>query len=222
MKKKSIPIDAITELSYEDMNGSICKKIDIKNIIFDNKIQGIQFYRVSKKQYEADLIANNYDPKDCLTISKIPLPVRATKGSAGYDFISPVDIKFSIKNPLHKKGKGIYYLDRSSVIAIIPTGIRCKMPEGFVLTEVPRSGIGFKYGVSFLNTIGIIDSDYFNAKNEGHIMLALRFEGGMNKEKEFVIKKGERICQGIFIRHYITESDNITTIRSGGIGSTGK
>ena len=61
-----------------------------------------------------------------------------------------------------------------------------------------------------LNTVGIIDSDYYNNKdNEGHIMLGIRFNGGLNKESKFIAKK-ERICQGIIMPFYITDNDNVS------------
>ncbi len=51
----------------------------------------------------------------------------------------------------------------------IPTGIRVKINDGWVLKLYPRSGLGFKFRVQMNNTVGIIDSDYYNSDNEGHI-----------------------------------------------------
>ena len=82
----------------------------------------------------------------------LKLPRRATSGSAGYDFYAPTHI---ILQP-HETIK-------------IPTGIRCKIDDEWVLKCYPRSGLGFKYRLQLNNTVGIIDSDYFYSDNEGHI-----------------------------------------------------
>ena len=84
----------------------------------------------------------------------IKLPVRATSGSAGYDFFAPFD----------------FILAPSQTIKI-PTGIRCEIDEGWVLKIYPRSGLGFKFRLQLNNTVGIIDSDYFYSDNEGHIFI---------------------------------------------------
>ncbi len=77
----------------------------------------------------------------------IKLPQRATKGSAGYDFYTPVNV---VLNP----GESVK----------IPTGIRVEMEEDWVLKLYPRSGLGFKFRLQLNNTVGIIDSDYFLSK----------------------------------------------------------
>ena len=87
---------------------------------------------------------------------KVKLPQRATKGSAGYDFFAVTDIEL-------KPGESLK----------IPTGIRAKIDEGWVLKIYPRSGLGFKYRLQLDNTVGIIDSDYYNSSNEGHIMIKM-------------------------------------------------
>ena len=95
---------------------------------------------------------------------RIKLPRRATAGSAGYDFFAPVDI---ILNP----GETIK----------IPTGIRVWMEPEWVLKCYPRSGLGFKFRLQLNNTVGIIDSDYYNSDNEGHIFAKLTNDS--NEEK---------------------------------------
>ena len=82
------------------------------------------------------------------------LPKRATTGSAGYDFKSPVAFTLKPKDTIK-----------------MPTGIRCKMDEDIVLMIYPRSSLGFKYRLILDNTVGIIDSDYYNSDNEGHIFI---------------------------------------------------
>ena len=131
----------------------------------------------------------------------IKLPERGTSGSAGYDFVVPFDI----------------VLQPGEVVKI-PTGIRCFIENGWVLQVVPRSSVGFKYHIMLANTIGVIDSDYYNAKNEGHIWVKLVNHG----EKTFDIKAGDKICQGMFVPFGITYNDEVETERVGGIGSTGE
>jgi dUTP pyrophosphatase len=123
------------------------------------------------------------------------LPERATAGSAGYDFFAPEDI---------------------TLPGTVKTGVRVKVIPGYVLCIFPRSGLGFKYGVRLANTVGVIDSDYYNADNEGHIMIKLECDTPLT------IKAGERFAQGIFLPFGITEDDNAAGERSGGFGSTGK
>jgi dUTP pyrophosphatase len=133
----------------------------------------------------------------------IKLPKRATNGSAGYDFYSPID--FSLL-----PGESIK----------INTGIRCKISDWWVLMCFPRSGLGFKFRVQLDNTVAIIDSDYYNSDNEGHIMLKLTND--CKSDKTMSIKAGEGIAQGVFLQFGITEDDNTTTVRNGGLGSTTK
>ena len=135
------------------------------------------------------------------TYEQIKLPRRATSGSAGYDFFSP--IAFSLKPNEEIK---------------IATGIRCKIDEGWVLKIYPRSSLGFKYRLTLNNTVGIIDSDYFFAENEGHIFIKMTNCGN----SEITVEQGKAIAQGIFLEYGITLSDDQTAVRTGGIGSTDK
>lgn len=132
----------------------------------------------------------------------IKLPQRATSGSAGYDIFAPIDFTVEKNHTIN-----------------IPTGIRCRINSGWVLTAYPRSGHGFKYGIKLANTVGIIDSDYYNAKNEGHIFVKLVNESVLNKS-EFSVAAGSAFCQGIFIPYGITENDEAKGERTGGFGST--
>lgn len=131
----------------------------------------------------------------------LTLPERATTGSAGYDFESP--ISFTLK-----PGESIK----------IPTGIRAIIEDGWFLMCVPRSGLGFKYQIRFANTLPIVDSDYYGSSNEGHIFL--KFVNGGNRN--IVISSGDAVAQGIFLPYGITYSDDATGVRDGGFGSTGK
>lgn len=131
----------------------------------------------------------------------IDIPKRATKGSAGYDFFSPIGFTLS-------PGESIK----------IPTGIRCEMNEGWVMMGFPRSGLGFKYRMRLSNTVCILDEDYFYSDNEGHIFIKVVNEG----DKTMTVKAGDGFAQGIFIQYGITEDDNATNKRNGGFGSTTK
>lgn len=169
-----------------------------------------QFKKVSFEQFLNDWIdtfsifdfnsQENIENLKCVW-ENINLPKRSTSGSAGYDFISPIDFEL---NP----GEEI----------TIPTGIRCKMDSDWVLTIHLRSSIGFKYKVSLANTTGIIDSDYYNSNNKGHIMVKLVNRGN----KVYPTSAGERIVQGIFFPYGITVDDKASGERNGGFGSTGR
>ena len=134
---------------------------------------------------------------------EIKLPKRATSGSAGYDFYTPAG--FSLK-----PGEGIK----------IPTGIRARMEEGWVLKIYPRSGLGFKFRLQLNNTVGIIDSDYYNSDNEGHIQIKMTNDSKEGKTVE--LAAGTGIAQGIFLEYGITEDDEADGVRNGGFGSTTK
>lgn len=147
-----------------------------------------KFKKVSAAQFGRDGYEN------------IILPKRATVGSAGYDFFAPYD-----------------FVLNSGEEIIIDTGIRAEIAEGWVLMIFPRSGSGFKFGVRLANTVGIIDSDYFYADNEGHIKIKL-----VGATKPFSVKCGDAFAQGLFLPYGITEDDNADGVRRGGFGSTSK
>lgn len=137
----------------------------------------------------------------------IKLPSRSTEGSAGYDFFSPAAYHV--------------YSDDSSFKRfneVVCTGIRVRIEPGFVLLLAPRSGLGFKYGLRLANTIGVIDSDYYNADNEGHIKAKLC------ASDDVFINAGDRFMQGILVPFGIAtnDSDSDLGVRTGGFGSTGK
>lgn len=132
----------------------------------------------------------------------IQLPKRGTKKSAGYDICTPVDI----------------IIPPDGISDAIQTDLKAYMLEDEVLEIVPRSSIGFKKGLMLINTVGIIDSDYYsNPDNDGNI--GFKFKNLTDKTVE--IKAGERILQGIFKKYLITDYDNCDIERMGGIGSTG-
>lgn len=162
-----------------------------------------KFYKVSQKQFTEDYKKCGIRKYNNLVdaYNNVSLPVRATWGSAGYDFVTP-----------------IRFVLRPGETITIPTGIRCYIDDGWFLGCFPRSGHGFKYKIRLDNTVGIIDSDYYDSDNEGHIMLKITNEG----DKTFAIDAGDRIMQGIFIPFGVTMDDDVKINRNGGFGSTGE
>ena len=103
-------------------------------------------------------------------------------------------------------------------ICLLPTGVRARMDEGWVLLMFPRSGLGFKYRLQLNNTVGVIDSDYYEAKNEGHIMLKLTNDS--RDGRTLRIGAGDAVAQGVFVPYGITKDDGADAQREGGFGST--
>lgn len=165
-----------------------------------------QFFKVSEENFVEAFREEfpQYTDADIRDLyASIKLPKRATKGSAGYDFYAPF----------------AFSLPPGSTIKI-PTGIRVKMDEDWVLQLFPRSGLGFKYRLQMNNTVGIIDSDYYNSDNEGHIFAKITNDS--NEGKTLEIGAGMGFIQGIFLQYGITVDDDADGIRNGGFGSTTK
>lgn len=97
-----------------------------------------KFEIISDVQWEKDIEEEYMTQCGCENAVK---PRRGTKHSAGYDFISPVEIVI----PAHKMAK-------------IPTGVKAAMNEDEILSIYPRSSIGFKTGIRLANTVGIVDA----------------------------------------------------------------
>ena len=185
-----------------------CKgRVDIVSPEGDNIVLNSQLCRfvltalVQSGDTLLDTLELHCENPDDAALFIIELPQRATKGSAGYDFYSPLS----------------FVLEPGETIKI-PTGIRCGMDNDWVLMLFPRSGLGFKYRIRLENTVGIIDSDYFYSDNEGHIMVKITNEG----VKTMKVAKGDGFCQGIFLPYGITEDDKTEGTRNGGFGSTDK
>ena len=166
-----------------------------------------KFEKVSYTQFKEDMI-NTYGDLPEGEIQRIydniKIPKRATKGSAGYDFFSPLNYEMGV-----------------NVSTKIPTGIRVRIDEGWVLQMYPRSSFGFKYRMQIDNTCGIIDSDYYNANNEGHIFFKISCDS-YKAATSMNINEGDAFVQGIFVPFGITKNDDTDGIRYGGIGSTSK
>ncbi len=155
-----------------------------------------RFEHISPAQYRAD--SEGFSA--VMPLADIPLPRRATTGSAGYDIICPVE------TVIPPGGQ-----------CTLPTGLRVFMEPGWVFLCCPRSSMGRKYGLRLANTVGVVDSDYVLAENEGHILLAV-VNGG---SAPLALHPGDRIVQGLFLPFGIAEEEEVTGQRHGGYGSTG-
>lgn len=168
----------------------------MKKIAKFEKVSPAQFAEAWRDQFGTDDGAE-------AALNSISVPQRATRGSAGYDFFLPYDVEL-----------------KPNETAKIPTGIRVKIAEGWVLMIYPRSGLGFKYRMQLNNTVGVIDSDYYNSDNEGHIFI--KITNDTNEDKTISLKAGDGFAQGIFMGFGITEDDETDGVRNGGFGSTSK
>ena len=151
-----------------------------------------RFEKVSFEQFKLDtkeFLENKTEAEVRELYDSIKLPKRATKASAGYDFFTYLDLEI-------KAGETYK----------IPTGIRCKIEEDYVLFIAPRSSLGFKYRLQLDNTIGVIDSDYYHAKNEGHIFIKVTNDS--KEDKTLKVLKNEGFAQGIFLPYGITVDDD--------------
>lgn len=174
----------------------------------------------------------------------INLPVRVTAHAAGYDFEAAEDIiipsYFTLcsiingyidisNNPFTTLSSGPTpkELDEMATLTkklstrptLIPTGIKCQLADNEYLELAARSSMPLKYWFVLANGEGIIDADYYNnPDNEGHIM----FQYINFSPSDIIIRKGERIGQGIIRKYYTTEDDIPGGERTGGFGSSGK
>lgn len=185
------------------------------------------FSKVSFTQFAKDMAATfpYFEDKEKSAELKsmydgIILPTRSTEYSAGYDFYAPFAFTLKPGNTIK-----------------IPTGIRVDINQAWFLLACPKSGLGCKYHVKFANTIGIVDSDYAFADNEGHIFLELEipplipcvpntcFKQDLKTSlQDMTIDVGNKFAQGIFLPYGVVENDDKTvkSKRTGGFGSTGK
>jgi len=130
----------------------------------------------------------------------LPLPARATEGSAGYDVASAEDLVLA---PMERR--------------LVKTGFSFAIPAGFEMQVRPRSGLALKHGVSLPNTPATIDSDY-----RGELMIAMINLGA----ESFSISRGMRIAQLIIARVEAPAMVEVEELPSsvrgtGGFGSTG-
>lgn len=158
-----------------------------------------KFEKISLEQWHKDFGDNDQHTFDEV-LEDIPMPKRATVGSAGYDIATPYAIDLEPNEEI-----------------LVPTGLKCKIDNGWALFALPKSGLGFKYYVRLANTIGLIDEDYYNNDgNEGHMWVKLRNEG----TRPLHIDKHKGMCQMVFLPYGITYDDESEGVREGGFGST--
>lgn len=134
----------------------------------------------------------------------IQLPIRRTAWSAGYDIGAAESVD----------------IDPGACV-FVPTGLKAYMQPEEVLQLYIRSGVAGKHQLILMNSVGIIDADYYNnEENEGHIILALMNYG----ENTVHVEKGTRIVQGVFMNYLVADGDRAGAgqARQGGFGSTGE
>jgi dUTP pyrophosphatase len=156
------------------------------------------FEIISKKQFDID-----FEDFPEVVYEELQKPIRKTKKSAGHDFIAPFNIFLA-------PGQDI----------VIPTGVKFYCQDDEELDIIPRSGLGFKFYCRLANTVGLIDSDYYNSEaQEGHIMIKIRNEGN----KTMTVEKGQGFAQGVIRNYLICDGDDFESeglIRTDGFGHT--
>lgn len=172
-------------------------------------------------------IVSKYQDED------LTLPVRATQNAAGYDFCAAKDFvlpsiwKRNFLKVLHALRKQKEYTKEDLVAAnkvlkpyLVPTGIKAYMQPDEFLMLANRSSNPLKHGLILPNGVGIVDADYYgNDNNEGEIFFQLVNFGLTDK----VIKKGERLGQGIFLPYLLADDEAAPLAkRTGGFGSSGR
>jgi len=130
----------------------------------------------------------------------LPLPTYATAGSVGFDLLCREDTEIAPRT-----------------IELIPSNVIVRIPEGYMLMLTLRSSTPLRKGLLIPNGLGIIDQDYCGEGDELKVQV-LNF-----REEAVLVKRGERIAQGIFVpiqRVTWTEVEGMGKGR-GGFGSTG-
>ena len=134
--------------------------------------------------------------------SNNPLPIYKTKGSSGMDIMAFLESPLTLQ-PLER--------------ALVPTGLYIELQEGYEVQLRPRSGMAIKHGISLVNAVGTIDSDY-----RGEIKIP-----AINLSNEaYTINSGDRIAQMIVAEYERAEWIQVDVLDetergSGGFGSTG-
>ncbi|HEM3491859.1 TPA: dUTP diphosphatase [Streptococcus suis] len=129
------------------------------------------------------------------------LPKRETAHAAGYDLKAAETVSLE-----------------PGEIKLVPTGIKAYMQANEVLYLYDRSSNPRKKGLVLINSVGVIDGDYYgNPANEGHIFAQMR----NITEETVVVEAGERIVQAVFSPFLLADGDQADGVRTGGFGSTG-
>lgn len=163
----------------------------------------------------------------------LPLPVRKTSQSAGYDFVVAEDIVIPPYSEMVDRIKVFHpsvltaSLEEAAAaikaagakVTLVSTGMKCKLEDGTYLELSVRSSCPLKHWLILGNSVGIIDADYYNnPDNEGEIFFQI-----INLAPfPIQLKRGDAIGQGIIKSYLITEDDDATGERIGGFGSTDK
>ena len=128
-------------------------------------------------------------------------PQRGSQHAAGYDFFAQEDTTIE-----------------AGAIALIPVGVKAYMQGDEVLYLYDRSSNPKKKGIVLINSVGVIDSDYYgNPSNDGLIFAQFK----NITDAPVVLKRGDAIMQGVFMKYLVADSGNTDAERVGGIGSTG-
>lgn len=133
----------------------------------------------------------------------LPLPAYETEHAAG------MDLRAAVTDPITiAPGKR----------ALVPTGLRIALPEGYEAQVRPRSGLAIRHGITLPNAPGTIDADY-----RGEIQVILANHG----EEPFTVHRGDRIAQMIIApvtraEWNLVKSLNETRRGQGGFGHTGR
>ena len=179
---------------------------EFKKVSYEQFKKDFVKYLAINDNYFAQVLAVGGEVDIRKIYDNIKLPTRGTKRSSGYDFYAPFDI-----------------VCQYNKTTIVPTGIRIIFnEEDYDLSMFPRSGQGCKYRIGIANTVGIIDNDYWESDNEGHIIMHMISMA--DNKKDITIPKGKAFCQGIirpFCRVIGDEGYNLPN-RNGGHGSTDK
>lgn len=163
------------------------------------------FEKVSFERWKADCGIKGLPDKEMREwFDAIKMPAQATASSAGCDFFMPFNLNFEAGSKFR-----------------IATGIRWVTDDdpsdrAKVLLIYPRSGLGFKYGIRLSNTVGVIDADYCDSDNEGHIIISLENPSGQT----IPLPEGKPFVQGIVVKYEIPDGAASDAARNGGFGST--
>ncbi len=164
------------------------------------------FYKVSFSQFEKDYNEIFGKKLDYQSMKKmydgIKMPTRATTGSAGYDIFLPFDITL-------KAGEEI----------TIPSGIGFTCKKDYALFVLSKSGLGSRSRLQLNTCISLIDSDYHNSDNEGHMIFRV-IHDSRDPKAVLTLPAGKGFLQGVFFQYGITKTDNASGTRNGGLGST--
>lgn len=130
------------------------------------------------------------------------MPAYAHHGDAGVDLYSVID-----------------HVLQPGARALIPTGLKMAIPEGYEGQVRPKSGLALKHGITVLNTPGTVDAPY---RGEVGVILI-----NLDPKTPYEIKKGEKVAQMVFakVKHaeFSEKAELTATTRgAGGFGSTGK